>query len=95
MNEGVWYTLSLISLKIRNDLFFISDSQASPTQSVDDSQASPSSTPVNCSQGSLTSPAADEQSDATHELTGTLRCTPVSKPLPSGGNYSEMGEFTI
>ena len=26
MNEGEWYTLSLISLKIRNDLFFISGS---------------------------------------------------------------------
>ena len=26
MNEGVWYTLSLISLKIRDDLLFISGS---------------------------------------------------------------------
>ena len=70
-------------------------SECDGSLTVYDYQASPSSTPVNCSQGSLTSPAADEQSDATHELTGTLRCTQVSKPLPSGGNYSEMSEFRI
>ena len=51
----------------------------SPT--VNESQANPSSTPVNGSQSSPTSPAAaDEQSDDTHWLTVTPRCTQVSKP---------------